>query len=112
MLIPSPINITRYLPEVTLDPFDWVCINWPAFELTGGMPPGGEYSGPGVESGWFDPAIAGVGTHTITYTYTDPNSCENFVSETILVDPCTGFNDISDLSGINLYPNPTTGLIT
>ena len=99
------------IPEVTLEPFDWVCINWPAFELTAGMPPGGEYSGPGVESGWFDPAIAGVGSHTITYTYTDPNSCENFASETILVDPCTGIKKIVDLSGISIYPNPTTGII-
>ncbi len=106
------VIITRYLPEVTLDPFDWVCINWPPIELSGGVPAGGEYSGPGVENGWFDPAIAGVGTHTISYTYSDPNSCENFATETILVDPCTGFNDISDLSGINIYPNPTTGLIT
>ncbi len=86
----NPINITRYLPEVTLEPFDWVCVGWPAFELTGGMPAGGEYSGPGVENGWFNPASAGVGTHVITYTYSDPNSCENFDTETILVDPCTG----------------------
>ncbi len=107
-----PLNINRYLPEVTLDPFDWVCINWPAFELSGGMPAGGEYSGPGIVNGWFDPAIAGVSTHTITYTYTDPNSCENFATETILVDPCTGIEDVSDLSGINIFPNPATGLIT
>jgi len=108
----NPVVITRYLPAVTLEPFDWVCFGWPAFELTGGMPAGGEYSGPGVENGWFNPASAGVGTHIITYTYTDPNSCENFTTETILVDPCTGINNNSDLSGIKIYPNPTTGMIT
>ncbi len=108
----NPINITRYLPEVTLEPFDWVCVEWPAFELTGGMPAGGEYSGPGVVNGWFNPASAGVGTHTITYTYSDPNNCENFDTETILVDPCTGINEMADLSGIKIYPNPTTGMIT
>ena len=108
----NPVTITRYLPEVTLEPFDWVCLNWPAFELAGGLPEGGEYSGPGVESGWFDPSAAGLGTHTITYTYTDPNSCENFASETILVDPCTGINEMSDHSGIKIYPNPTTGMVT
>ena len=108
----SPLNITRYLPEVSLDPFDWVCINWPAFELTGGLPAGGDYSGPGVENGWFDPALAGTGTHTITYNYTDINSCENIATETILVDPCTGIQDISDLSGMKIFPNPTTGMIT
>ncbi len=107
----DPVLITRYLPEVTLEPFEWVCVGWPSFELTGGLPEGGVYSGPGVENGWFDPGTAGVGTHTITYTYADANNCENFGTETILVDPCTGVNDLSDLSGINIYPNPTNGLI-
>jgi len=36
----EPIDITRYLPEVTLVPFEWGCIDGPAFELTGGMPVG------------------------------------------------------------------------
>jgi len=108
----DPINITRYLPEVLLEPFDWVCVGWPSFELTGGLPEGGVYSGPGVENGLFNPAVAGLGTHTITYTYTDPNSCDNFATETILVDPCTGINDMYGLSGIRIYPNPTKGMIT
>jgi len=108
----DPLLITRYLPEVTLEPFDTVCVEWPAFELTGGMPADGEYSGPGVENGWFDPAIAGIGTHTITYTYTDPSSCENFATETILVDACTGLNYNETDLGVNIYPNPTTGIIT
>jgi hypothetical protein len=46
-----------------------VCLDDPAFELTGATPEGGTYSGMGVINGWFDPAIAGVGFHTITYTY-------------------------------------------
>jgi len=107
----GPVNITRYLPEVTLEPFNWVCLDWPAFELTGGMPAGGEYSGTGVENGWFDPNNAGAGTHTITYTYTDPEECENFATETIFVDPCTGINNLTNLSGLIIYPNPTTGNI-
>jgi PKD repeat protein len=106
------IVITRYLPEVTLGPFDWVCLNWPEIELYGGMPPGGEYSGQGVENGWFYPAVAGVGTHTITYTYSDPGECENFATETILVDGCTGINSPADQAGITVYPNPTTGTFT
>jgi PKD repeat protein len=107
----DPVIITRYLPEVTLEPFDWVCVGWPAFELTGGMPSGGEYSGPGVENGWFNPTSAGVGTHTITYTYSDPNNCTNLASEYILVDPCTGIYEFTGFSGIKIYPNPSTGLI-
>jgi PKD repeat protein len=107
-----PKNITRYLPEVSLEPFNWVCLDWPAFELSGGMPAGGEYSGPGVENGWFNPTNAGTGTHTITYTYSDPDLCENFATETILVDPCTGIINSLNNSGIRIYPNPSSGMLT
>ena len=39
------------------------------FALTGGLPAGGTYSGPGVSANTFNPAAAGVGTHPISYTY-------------------------------------------
>jgi hypothetical protein len=51
-----------------------VCLDDPAFELTGATPEGGLYSGPGVAGGWFDPAVAGVGFHTIIYTYVVPGT--------------------------------------
>ncbi len=34
-----------------------------------GTPPGGVFSGPGMDSTVFDPAVAGVGTHTINYQH-------------------------------------------
>ncbi|UTW63757.1 T9SS type A sorting domain-containing protein [bacterium SCSIO 12741] len=55
--------------SVTLAPFADLCGNEPSFILTGGLPNGGTYSGPGVSGGIFDPAVAGPGTHTITYTH-------------------------------------------
>src|SRR5690606_31486339 len=45
-----------------------VCQNDAPITLTGGMPEGGVYSGTGVSGGVFDPAAAGAGMHTITYT--------------------------------------------
>jgi hypothetical protein len=45
-----------------------VCFSEPAFALSGGSPAGGTYSGTGVSGGVIDPAAAGAGTHTITYT--------------------------------------------
>ncbi len=57
----------------------------PAFALTGGMPSGGTYSGPGVSGGNFNPATAGVGIHTITYTYSD-GTCSNSCTFTITVN--------------------------
>jgi hypothetical protein len=106
------INITRYLPEVTLEPFEWVCVGWPAFELSGGMPEGGVYSGSGVENGWFDPANAGLGTHKITYSYTDINNCENFAEDSIYVDACIGINEHSHNNEIMIFPNPGKGDFT
>jgi len=50
-------------------------INAQPFRLKGGIPLGGTYSGPGVTNGIFYPAIAGVGTHLITYTYTNAALC-------------------------------------
>lgn len=46
--------------------------------LSGANPSGGIYYGPGVTAGVFYPETAGVGTHTITYTYTDGNQCDSY----------------------------------
>ncbi|MDB4303168.1 T9SS type A sorting domain-containing protein [Desulfosarcina sp.] len=97
------------LPETMLEPFAEVCINTPEFELTGGTPAGGEYTGDGVTDGWFNPEVAGVGTHTITYTYSDDNDCVNAAEETIYVDECVGINESSEQL-MQLFPNPTTGV--
>lgn len=95
-------------PPVMLMPFDMVCLTWPAFELTGGSPSGGVYGGPGVTDGWFYPDVAGIGTHTISYTFTGLSGCSNTAEETIIVDPCTGiFEASAELLGI--YPNPSNG---
>jgi len=45
------------------------------FKLKGGIPLGGTYSGAGVAGGIFHPAIAGAGSHLITYTYTNAALC-------------------------------------
>jgi hypothetical protein len=64
------------------------CIDDPAFALGGATPAGGNYSGPGVVAGNFSPLNAGVGVHTITYTYTDPQTgCTNTCSFKITVHP-------------------------
>lgn len=60
--------------ETTLDlPVTTVCLDDPAFLLSGGTPltfngdQPGVYSGVGVSNGYFNPAMAGVGLHEITY---------------------------------------------
>lgn len=78
------------LPNVTLANFTSVALNDPTFALSGGMPLGGSYSGPGVTFGMFDPTAAGLGTHTIVYSFTDVNGCNNTASNTITVNPPAG----------------------
>ncbi|MBL4656818.1 MAG: SprB repeat-containing protein, partial [Flavobacteriales bacterium] len=50
------------------------------------VPPGGIFSGPGISSTVFDPAIAGVGTHTISYTFTNTSGCISGTSQTVIVN--------------------------
>ena len=52
-----------------------VCINEGAQSL-GGTPSGGTWTGTAVSGGnTFTPSVAGLGNHTLTYTYTDANGC-------------------------------------
>ena len=86
--------------SASLDPFANVLTVTPPFELTGGLPIGGTYTGVGVSNGTFDPSIAGVGTHTITYTVNN-GSCEGTASQTITVEtPQNGFA-ITSLTLVN-----------
>ena len=74
------------LPTVSLSlPNTDVCINEPSFNLSGGSPAGGTYSGPGVGNGIFDASDAGIGTHIITYSYTDDMGCVNQISDELIV---------------------------
>lgn len=107
----SPITITvNPLPTVALAALNQVCDYTPSFTLSGGTPAGGTYSGPGVTGGDFDPATAGLGTHTITYEYTDGNGCTNTATQDILVDPCVSIDEVTQ-AGLLIYPNPTDNVI-
>ncbi|QLH45203.1 MAG: SprB repeat-containing protein [Bacteroidota bacterium] len=80
--VTEPVQIAMTCPANQI-----VCIASPAYSLSGGLPntPGtGVYSGPGV-SGNVDPTVAGIGVHTITYTYTNLTPCSNYCTFTIEV---------------------------
>jgi len=78
------------LTPVDLPAFNSMCINAAPVTLTSGTPIGGTYSGPGVNAGVFNPALAGVGTFEIVYTYVDANTCTNADTSSITVDPLPG----------------------
>ncbi|MBE0641133.1 MAG: right-handed parallel beta-helix repeat-containing protein, partial [Bacteroidales bacterium] len=100
------------LPVVTLAAFNPVCVYNPAFTLMGGAPAGGTYSGPGVTAGSFDPDAAGIGTHTITYTYTDPaTGCTDDATSTIFVDDCVGLPELQDGIMFSTFPSPANDVL-
>ena len=69
-------------------------------------PMGGTLSGPGVVGNDFDPAVAGQGVHTISYSLTDTNNCSAFLSADVEVIECVGIKEISGIKAIDIYPNP------
>ncbi|GEO07435.1 hypothetical protein AAE02nite_50990 [Adhaeribacter aerolatus] len=96
-------------PVVNLEGIKEVCSTVSNLVLTGGQPAGGIYSGSGVNNGIFDATEAGVGTHLITYSFTDANGCTSSAVQNITVATCTNNKAIEVISNLILSPNPTTG---
>jgi hypothetical protein len=68
-----------------------------------GNPPGGVFSGMGVNNEYFYPRIAGIGNHIITYTY-DNSVCvsQDAKNTTVLLDE----GSLKDGFSIQLFNNP------
>lgn len=102
-------------PVVSLAPQANLCANASPVLISGASPGGGVYSGPGVSGNTFDPVAAGSGTHTITYTYTNPEGCIGTATTTITVDarPNVSFNGIGDVCAsaapVAMTGNPAGG---
>jgi len=82
--------------------------------LRGGIPPGGEYSGPGVNSstGIFTPADAGTGIHQIRYSYTNMHGCMRQDSLQITVQFPALFqcgDSLLDIRDGQIYPTVLIG---
>jgi len=84
------------------------------FVLKGGIPLGGTYSGPGVNSmtGVFTPSVAGVGTKTVTYSYTNVSLCTALKTKNIIVQAAPSFtcgNNLTDIRDGKVYPTIQIG---
>ncbi|MEM7035868.1 MAG: HYR domain-containing protein, partial [Bacteroidota bacterium] len=88
-LVDLSVNIQPNAQTVAINglPTD-VCLNNGNVSMTG-TPSGGTFSGPGVSGSSFNPAAAGVGTHTVTYTVTGPGFT-NYTAQQIGFNAITG----------------------
>lgn len=90
------------LPEMSIDIFPEFCHYHFAYEMIEGQPDGGHYFGDFVDSGYFHPEAAGIGIHSIYFTYQNPQSlCSDTLSQDAEVFLCESIGEVS-LSN-NLY---------
>jgi uncharacterized protein (TIGR02145 family) len=96
--------------------FDTVTFfNAQSIRLKGGLPPGGSFSGQGVNpaTGIFTPSSAGTGLKTITYSYSNVYACMSSVTRTILVKPAPSFicgSTFTDPRDNKAYPTVQIGV--
>ena len=91
-------TITILSPPVVTWPvsFSPLCGTENPFALTGGLPAGGTYSGPGVDAfGIFHPGYVPFGTTTLTYTYIDNFGCTGSTTNTIILAECSSCGECS-----------------
>ena len=72
-------------------------------------PSNSNINGPGLANNTFSPSTAGPGTHLITATYQDSNSCIGTAVISIYVDECLSINSVN-ADVIKVIPNPNNGL--
>lgn len=94
-------------PSLSLSKSSVFCINSPN-TLLQVSPSGGTFSGTGLsQTGVFSPSVAGVGTHTLSYSITSA-PCTESSAITVTVNSCSGLSEnVSAL--IELFPNPNNG---
>ncbi len=88
------------------------CIDASSFTLGGGTPLGGTYSGTGVSGTTFDPSVAGVGTHTIIYTYIDGSGCSGIATDDITIFDFPNIDNVSTTDAITCSGNEGTITVT
>ena len=117
------VTIANYVPPVSFNMNQAFCINAPSAPLTNFSPTPaanqqGVFAGTGVVQNNFNPALAGVGNHTLTYTFTDQSGCTNSAQTTVTVNPLPIVNvtTIQPLcvngSPVNINVSPAGGTLS
>jgi PKD repeat protein len=101
--------VVKALPVVSAGANATVCLDAADFNMTGFSPAGGTWSGPGITNtalGTFDASAAGLGAHSLTYSFTDPiTNCTNAAVKTITV---TGLPVVDAGTGTTYCNQPST----
>ena len=98
------------LPTVTFNlPGTGFFLNTDSEITLSGSPAGGIFSGMGVFNGKFYPVVAGNGSWTLTYDFTDGNGCTGSDAVSVIVGS-TGLDETAT-SKISLYPNPVSDVL-
>jgi hypothetical protein len=80
------------LPFLALGSYGPLCAEHESVSLSA-IPSGGMWSGTGVGDTLFNPAVAGVGTHILTYYFADIFGCSSLKEVSVQVNPCIDIND-------------------
>jgi gliding motility-associated-like protein len=96
--------------NLSITPITLICVNATPVTLIPSVT-GGTFNGPGVTGNTFDPAIAGVGTHTITYVI-GGNSCTIPATMQIVVNPKPFVNAGPDITMVFGYPVFLNGAVS
>lgn len=80
------VVVSSSVPNATFSPsVNSFCSSDAPITLSGGLPAGGTYFGPGVTNGIFDPTAAGAGIHNICYVYTENGGCSDTACQVFTV---------------------------
>ena len=103
----------RENPTVSIGSFtDSVCIGLAAVACPVASPAGGEYSGNGINGVLLEPQVAGIGQHTVTYTFVDVYGCSGTSSTDANVVDCTPLSAEPAMGATGTwtaFPNPNSG---
>jgi len=104
--------VSNLLPAVSFSGLDTAICELDAALTLVGVPAGGTFTGTGINGNVFDPAVATAGLYDISYTYTNAGGCDTTVIQSVEVTVCTGIGAKTNVSAINLFPNPNEGNFT